>query len=236
MFDIKQTTADYMSLVLTHECNKKCPFCIDRYRGRLEYISREHVIAACEHGVKHGIKDVLLIGGEPTLHPNVVEIAQLVKSYGFRVIMTTNYTMPDVVKALDGIVDCFNISFYHQPSLPLQANFNSDLTLHTLIHTRQLETKEKLDAFIEKHRGVGHIKFSTLSPCNQWATDHQLSGGYLDALPCEWVVLFNEILGQIYNGATIKRYDRVINKIAHQSFKCHVDGEISDTWERNLSA
>ena len=232
MFLVSQTTHDYMSLVLTHECNKKCPFCIDTYRGSGEIISIENVHNAINFANKHKIKDILLIGGEPTLHPCVEIIASMIKNAGFRIIMTTNYTKPDIVKSLDGIVDCFNISFYNQKSIPRQSDFKSDITLHTLIHNNQLQNKEKLDNFINKYSENLNLKFSTLSICNNWTRKHQRVD-YLDDLDCEWVVLFNEMLGQIYRGAIIKRYDRIINKKAHQSFKAHVDGFITQSWDRS---
>ena len=231
MFSITQKTNEYMNIVLTHECNKRCPFCIDKYRGSGEFIELETVISALHKAKESGVKDILLIGGEPTLHPRIVEISKMVKSFGFRLIVTTNYTKPEIVKLLDGIVDCFNISFYGQSSLPKQEEYLSDITLHTLIHQDQLSTKQELDSFIEEHQEHGHLKFSTLSPCNDWAKEKQ-GVGYLDDIDCEWVVLFNEMLGQLYNGAVIKRYDKVFRTTARQSLKCHVDGEISDSWNR----
>jgi organic radical activating enzyme len=233
MFTPDQTTYDYMSLVLTHECNKKCPFCVDAYRGSGEVISLENVRNALRFAGENEIKDILIIGGEPTLHPAVEIIAGMVKDAGFRSILTTNYTKPATVKALDGLVDCFNISYYNQPELPKQADFKSDLTLHALIHGKQLATRESLDQFIDTHQEQGHLKFSTLVPCNEWAAKNQ-AVHYLDALECEWMVLFNELLGQKYRGAIIKRYDRIINRHAHQSYKAHVDGSISQSWERPL--
>jgi hypothetical protein len=189
---------------------------------------------AIEFAKEKSIRDVLLIGGEPTLHPEVSAIVDLVNSAGLRTILTTNYSRPDVVRALDGRVACFNVSYYRQTSLPLQSDFTSDLTLHAIIHSRQLATKAELDAFIASHAKHGHLKFSTLVGCNEWATRHQ-SVPYLDSLDCEWVVLFNEILGQVYRGTIIKRHDRIINVHAHQSFKVHVDGRISQTWTRDRS-
>jgi len=132
-------------------------------------------------------------------------------------------------------VNCFNVSYYAQPKLPRQADFKSDITLHALIHDRQLASKEALDAFIDSHQESGHLKFSTLVPCNDWAAEHQRVE-YLDTLDCEWVVLFNELLGQVYRGAVIKRYDRIINRSAHQSFKAHVDGQITQSWVRTQAA
>lgn len=199
------------------------------FRDKIGMIALETVKASLSYAKEKNIKDVLIVGGEPTLHPEIISIANLVKDFGFRAILTTNYTKPETVKKLDGIIDCFNISFYCQQNLPKQSEYKSDLTLHALIHKKQLSSQEKLDNFIDSHRENGHLKFSTLVACNTWAAEHQ-NVEYLDSLDCEWVVLFNELLGQLYRGAVIKRYDRIINNKAHQSFKIHPDGQIVPYW------
>lgn len=231
MFDGTTSTHDYGTIIVTHECNKKCAFCIDKYRGKSEFISpcilRKHLAKAKENA----LKDILIVGGEPTLHPKIVEICKEVKSYGFNLILTTNYTKPEVVKKLDGIVDSFNISFYNQRELPSQKDFVSDLTLATLIHKKQLNTKEKLDNHIEKYSNRMTLKFSTLSVCNDWTNENQ-TVEYLDGLDADAMVLFDEIEGLKYKGCIIKRNDRLINTNSHQSMKFHINGEVSRTWER----
>lgn len=233
MFDIHQKTSDYISLVVTHECNRICPFCIDKYRGKKEYITYPQVKKCLKFAKEKNIKDVLIVGGEPTLHPDIVLITQTVKDFDFRIIMTTNYSKPNIFKQLDGLVDCFNISFYNQDNLPFQKDIKSDLTISALIHAKQLETKKKLDDFIDKYSEHGHLRFSTLSICNKWTADNFFVP-YLNQIDCEWVILFNEIMGQIYRDAIIKRHDLVVNNQASQLYKIHVNGEISKSWERTL--
>jgi organic radical activating enzyme len=218
-----------MSIVVTHECNKNCPFCIDKNRGKQVHISMSNVINALKYAKTKDIKDILLVGGEPTLHKDILLIAQTVKLFGFSLILTTNYTLPDIVEKLDGIVDSFNVSFYNQQILPNKRDFHSDLTLSTLIFEGQLDTKQKLDDFIDKYKDMFILKFSTLMNCNDWTSKRQ-KVDYLDNLQCEKVILFNEIVGQIYEGCIIKRYDKVINISAKQSLKCHVNGEIKKSW------
>ena len=231
MFNIKTEVEDYMSIIVTHECNRTCSFCVDKYRGNKEYITIGNVIDALCRAKNGGVKDILLVGGEPTMHPDILEIANTVKLFGFNLILTTNYSKEDTIKDLDGIVDSFNISFHDQEYLPLQSDFKSDITLSALIYKGQLDTREKLDLFIDKYRGDMNLKFSTLYSCNDFAKDRQVVG-YLDSLPARKVRLFNEIEGLIYNGFVIKRYDRIVNKSAKQSLKCHVDGKISSSWDR----
>lgn len=232
-FDINTKTTDYANLILTHQCNRKCPFCVDCYRGEQGYISLDSVKKGLDACREKGITTILLIGGEPTLHPHVITIAKMIKDQGFSSVITTNYGCPEVVAKLDGIVDNMNISYYGQKVLPFSGMFLSDLTLHTLIHSEMLPSKLELDEFITKHEAVGwdNLKFSTLFPCNEWS---KIKGSvdYLDTLECKWGVAFNEILVQEYRGVIIKRYDRIINHNAVQSLKIHVDGTINHSWIR----
>ncbi|MGN0598687.1 MAG: radical SAM protein [Oscillospiraceae bacterium] len=219
-----------MSIVTTHKCQLNCPFCVDMHRKTSEEISIDNVTQALSFAKTKKIKDILLVGGEPTLHTHIVEIAQLIKSNGFRCILTTNYQRPDIVRQLDEIVDCFNISYYNQSELPKQRHFKSDLTLSVLLYKNRFNGKEDLDLFIDKYQKDMNIKFSTLTPCNKWAMSNQRVE-WLDNLPFEWTgILFDEIIGHIYRNCIIKRYDRVVNPNAVQSYKCLVDGTIAKHW------
>lgn len=232
VFNLRTKTSEYMTVMVTHECNRNCPFCIDKLRGSGEYISKENVEKAISFAKSKGIKDILLLGGEPTLHPNIYSISKRFKEEGFRTILTTNFDDLEKVYSLGDVIDCFNFSYYGQKRLPEPERFNqSDLTLTTLIFKGKLDTKDNLDKFIDTHEGKYTLKFSTLSVCNEY-TERKSLLGYLDELPdCEYVVLFNEILGQIYRNHVIKRYDKVINPNAKQSYKFHTNGKITKSWD-----
>lgn len=231
MFDINTSTSDYMSIVLIHACQLNCPFCVDTHHTKQigEKISLENVRKALDFAKRNNIKDILLVGGEPTLHSKIIDIAKMVKDYDFKCVLTTNYQHPDIIKSLDGIVDCFNISYYGQQELPKQCDFKSDLTLSVLLYSGRF-TKEEFDIFIDNYKNDIHLKFSTLTICNEWTKTHQ-KVDWLDELIFEWTgVLFDEILGHIYKGCVIKRYDKIVNHNAAQSYKCHIDGTISKCW------
>lgn len=233
MFNINTCTADYMSVVVTHECNRRCKFCIDQYRGSGEFISSDNVLSAIDVAKENNIKDILIVGGEPTLHPDIKWICKQFKDNGFRVIMTTNYDFPMKVKEMlsENVIDCLNISNYNQ-KLPVAGELVGDVTIHTLLRKGGIDSVEKLDFEIDRLEKTGyHLKFSTLSPCNEFAKNNQVFD-FLNNLNCEYVILFNEILGQVYRNAVIKRYDHVVNNNAKQSIKFHVDGKYSSSWER----
>ena len=150
MYKLDTKDTDYMAIVTTHECGRNCPFCIDKYRGRKEYISLDDVERALDFACDLKVKDIFLTGGEPTNHPLIVEIARMVKARGFNLVMTTNYENPFVMKCLDGIVDSFNVSYYGQKELPCQKDFKSDITLSTIIWQDRFPTQKDLDEFIDK--------------------------------------------------------------------------------------
>jgi organic radical activating enzyme len=237
----------YCQFVLTHECNKHCPFCIDQYRGRNEFMSRDTLTeiaipAAREYTASHvGEKAILLLGGEPTLHPDIVEFAQLIKDAGFRTLMTTNYTRPDVVQSLDGVLDGINISYYRQKELPHKDDFLTSLTLSALIRKLQLDTKEKIDTFFDKYDlQFDDIRLATMIACNGWSRrmqDKEVIGARLDQIePAERVTVFDECEAIIYRNHYIVRYDRpLVGRTVDVGFrKVQVDGEVTEGWERAL--
>lgn len=231
MFDIKTKTSDYMSIVLTHECTRSCPFCIDKYRGCGLLISDSNFIKGLDFAKKHIIKDILLTGGEPTLHPKVIQYARLVKEYGFRLIFTSNADRPETLYALDRYVDCFNFSHYNQ-EMPDSTRFHhADLTISKLLFKGGIDTKKKLDSFIEKYKKDFYLKFSTMTPITIWADNNNTN--FVNRLKGEHITIFGEVPALIYNGCIIKRYDCTTDAFTpvSQSYKCLANGEISKTWE-----
>jgi len=164
------------------------------------------------------------------MHPDVVEICKRLARH-FEVVMTTNFDNPEIVHKLDGLLSDINISWYDQASLPVPALWSTPITLHALIYHGRLDTRQLLDEHIDRFGGVFSLKFSTLDIANKWCLLNR-EGSFLDLLPGERMILFNEILGQVYRGAIIKRYDKVLNPVAEQSIKFHVDGTWGRSWDR----
>ena len=87
---------DHADIVVTHQCNMHCPFCVDKYvRTDASVVSIESIKKFLTLLKNYGVKDnleVLLLGGEPTTidTDNLIEIADTIKSFGFSPIMSTN--------------------------------------------------------------------------------------------------------------------------------------------------
>jgi organic radical activating enzyme len=184
---------------------------------------------------EHDVKTICLLGGEPTLHPDILEMARMVKEQGFNLVMTTNFDNLEALYTLDPYVDSFNLSYYGQKEFPDLARFqHANLTVTALIYrTGLLSTREKLDAYIDKYGDKYVLRFGLLSNINEF-TEKNHKVDYLDDLSdCTWVVLLNQIAGCYYRGHLIKRSDIVLNHMVDRAWKGHVDGRVNQSWDEN---
>lgn len=88
-------------LLLTENCNLNCGMCI---RGRqngaeISYEALRKIFSAQSFKAH----DVILTGGEPTLHRDFFKILELVAEYAKRVIVTTNGTLKSRFEMLAGV-------------------------------------------------------------------------------------------------------------------------------------
>lgn len=228
-------------IILTKECNRNCCFCIDRpnrkyYSDYKQFIDLETVKDILKFAEENNIKTIALNGGEPTLHPQVVEIAKMIKEKGFFSKIFTNYDFPEVIKKLDGIVDIIRISYYGLMQLPNQKDFKSKITLKIMLTKETFPTIEQLIDFINKHRNDFYdIKIHTLMQNNDYSINSQVD--YLDYLNEHYPLKRNE-KGDYYHdfmGFQIEREDlpNLDYDIEQRLFKAHMDGTISRYFEED---
>jgi len=231
VFNLKLQNKEYFQIVLTHACNRSCKFCIDYRVGDDAWLTQESLERALDWAKAEGVKEVLYIGGEPTLHPQFRLFCELAKNRGFHLIVTTNLQDTKLIEDNSDLVDSWNFSYYGQKNIPLIPG--ADITLSGLIYQKGfLSSKEKLDNFIERFEGDYHLKFSTLTMMNDYTWKYGDPGDWIDELPGEKLVLFDFIAAQTYRGHIIKRYDIEGPDLPTlDSHKCLVDGTITRSWE-----
>ena len=73
---------------LTRYCNQRCLFCLDRYAQTGGVLDLGFIRRDLARGRKRGLTRVVLIGGEPTVHPEFVKIVGLARELGYTHIQT----------------------------------------------------------------------------------------------------------------------------------------------------
>ncbi len=90
-----------MNLLITNYCSRKCPFCFARSKiGQVDKASSaQHMSLAQLDEImdfleRSGDKKLRLLGGEPTLHPELEAIVKRAMERGFHVHLFSNCMMP----------------------------------------------------------------------------------------------------------------------------------------------
>ncbi len=104
----KTTLIDYPGkiacTVFTHGCNFRCPFCHNPElvikRLHKKNIIFEKDFFAFLGKRKKMLDAVVITGGEPCLHPDLLDFVKKIKKEKFLVKLDTNGSMPDVLEAL----------------------------------------------------------------------------------------------------------------------------------------
>lgn len=109
----------YLSVVATNKCNRNCPYCINSETDHsLKLPVRKMVNNVSTLVDRYGVKEAIILGGEPTLHPEIHNIIRGLKYAGIKVVrLTTNgialtdELLQDMINfGLDGL----NISFHNE--------------------------------------------------------------------------------------------------------------------------
>ena len=86
---------------MTRRCNLKCVHCYARSED-ISYdneLTHEQSIAMMDDLARFGVPVLLFSGGEPTVHPRLVEYAKYAVSKGMRAVISTNGTLITKEKA-----------------------------------------------------------------------------------------------------------------------------------------
>jgi len=98
------------SVIFLPGCNMRCPYCYNidlvLHPERLETIPWRRVEEYLTQK-RDFIDGVVLLGGEPTIHPDLPELCQKIKGLGLLVKLDTNGSNPDMIRRLmdGGLVD-----------------------------------------------------------------------------------------------------------------------------------
>jgi radical SAM protein with 4Fe4S-binding SPASM domain len=76
---------------ITRKCNLRCPHCfVEGGEKRNREMSTERILGLLEEWAEMGVFSVVITGGEPTVHPDFLEITRRAYDLGFTVSIATN--------------------------------------------------------------------------------------------------------------------------------------------------
>ncbi len=115
-------------LELTHKCNHRCLHCYlggettKANKGYVEQMSTERVLHLLEEMAESGVLELILTGGEPTLHPNFDDILRRAVELRFAVSVLTNGSRldDDLVELLASVplaevrIPIYGLQEYHE--------------------------------------------------------------------------------------------------------------------------
>ena len=100
-------------LELTSQCNLCCRHCYNSSSSEnTAQLSKETILTCLEFFSRNGVQDLSVSGGEPLLHPDVVDILHDAHERGFRTLLATNGTLlsRELVKHIRPYVTYYQIS------------------------------------------------------------------------------------------------------------------------------
>jgi len=104
-------------LTINRACNLRCEWCYATMTGfnPKDTMTMAVVDASVKAMKDIGVESVILIGGEPTIHPHFLEIVRLIKAYGLNCYLVTNALrfadQSFLDRTIEAGVDSITISF-----------------------------------------------------------------------------------------------------------------------------
>jgi len=161
------------NLCITTSCNRHCSYCFaagERRRGS-SHMPSETFDKALDFLLRSGIEQARLLGGEPTLHPEFIRLAESALRRGLRLLVFSNGLMPErVLRWLEhsphgAVALLINATRTdHQKQLDTLRRLGNRVMLGFNIHTPVFQPEFLLD-LIDKYGLYPRIRFGLAHPC-----------------------------------------------------------------------
>lgn len=107
---------DHIDIIVSHKCNMRCPYCIDKFRdidGEIDLNYINDFLYKIRKTTNEKL-EVLLLGGEPTIigTEKLIKIANIIKMYDFSPIISTNGFAKSVINDILPYFDWIQITIH----------------------------------------------------------------------------------------------------------------------------
>src|SRR3990172_10730897 len=96
------TAPDYIQFYPTLRCNQSCEFCFNRSMPFMPDMSLDNFMVMLDKITSLSIRTLDILGGEPTLHPQIARFVQEAVQRGLRVNISSNGSNTAVLQDLMG--------------------------------------------------------------------------------------------------------------------------------------
>jgi len=198
------TAPDYIQFYPTLRCNRSCDFCFNKDMPFVPDMSLEKFRTMLDRLKSIGVKTIDIIGGEPTLHRDIIIIITEAERNGFSVNLSSNGTNADTLSSI--------------------LETTEKTTVGVSINDR--ETLGHLEKFISKHKPV-------VKTVVHAGLDRQLVEDILALKPKKFYLLYQDAMG-VNDLANTQSFPRFLAEIREKFDPLVVDtvycsGFLSDT-------
>lgn len=207
---------------LTEGCNCKCRHCwiTPKYeaggQGKWPYLALASFKDIVEQGLRLGLSSVKLTGGEPLIHPNILDILAFIETTGLRLVVETNglACTPEIAAAIRRGANSFvsvsldgaraethnwvrGVDTAYEGALRGIKNLVDAGMRPQIIMSLVRRNKDQIEDLVmlaEKH-GVGSIKFNLVAPLME--RGEQLAGQHETLTIEEFIELGKKIEQEI---------------------------------------
>ncbi len=101
-------------LHITYACTHHCPMCYANASSNEDHPAVEQLYRVVDKLVSFGINDITLVGGDPALYPNILELVQYIKTKNVRIsILSNTLDFSGNNQKILEFVDVFEGTFHH---------------------------------------------------------------------------------------------------------------------------
>jgi len=254
MSDLQLKAPLTINWAINNSCNFACSHCYSREDTHDE-LPRDVLYACIEKVAKAGVFSVNFGGGEPLLHPDLLDIAAFSSGLGLRVSMNSNGWLIDHDKALalkkagftkvgisidshlPGVHDSFRgVAGSHVRALAALGNLKSagiTTSISTVICRINSSTIDALVALALEH-GVGQLNFHNFK-CSGLGMSNKDS---LDLTPDEWKIFYRDAIAakRTVKGLDISLDDPIIALLDARDAGSLVKGSVCGKLSLNIKS
>lgn len=217
----------YLSIVATNKCQCNCAYCINSETDRTLSIQVDKAIANIKKLVaKYGVKEAIILGGEPTLHPDIIGLVKRLRhESGLKMIrLTTNgirlknerflHELIDFTDGIQGInISCHNEDFMPYDELNQICKNIKDINPLIKIRINSNIWKGNLDNVCDflshyeiLHDNIDEMRVSNIIPKDSFSVNLENKGLDMILTDSQYEKIFTDIIESCSDVSPIVNY------------------------------